>query len=139
MMRPKTGCVLLAALSLALTVQTACTRDTGWEKANNAGMKALQEGRYAEAEQHLAAALKEAEKFGKQDPRLATSLNNLALLYDAQGQYAHSTSARWRSCRRRWGRSIPTWPRASTTWRGFTTPKATTPRPSRSIGGRSPS
>ncbi len=33
------------------------------------------------------AALKEAEKFGDQDPRLATSLNNLAELYRAQGKY----------------------------------------------------
>ena len=33
------------------------------------------------------AALKQANDFGEQDPRLATTLNNLALLYDAQGKY----------------------------------------------------
>ncbi len=36
------------------------------------------------------AALKEAEKFGEQDPRFATSLNNLAALYRAQGKYAQA-------------------------------------------------
>ena len=33
------------------------------------------------------AALEEAESFGPDDERLATSLNNLAALYRAQGQY----------------------------------------------------
>ena len=35
----------------------------------------------------MTAALEEAEKFGEQDPRLATILNNLAALYLGQGQY----------------------------------------------------
>ena len=35
-------------------------------------------------------ALKEAEKFGPQDPRLATGLNNLGLLYKAQGKYGEA-------------------------------------------------
>ncbi len=61
-----------------------------WEKANEAGTKALQEGRYAEAERHWTAALKEAETFGEQDTRLATSLNNLALLYGNQGEYGEA-------------------------------------------------
>ena len=88
-MRPKTHRLFLSTLALsvlALAFQAACTRDTGWEKANDAGVKAFQEGRYPEAEPHLTAALKEAEKFGEQDPRLATSLNNLAALYDGPGQ-----------------------------------------------------
>ena len=59
----------LALSVLALASQTACTRDTGWEKANDAGVKAFQEGRYPEAEPHLTAALKEAEKFGKPKTR----------------------------------------------------------------------
>ncbi len=36
------------------------------------------------------AALKEAEKFGEQDPRLATSLNNMAELYRIRGEYAEA-------------------------------------------------
>ena len=85
MTKAKTGWLLLGILCLA---SFAVAQDTAWEKLNAAGMKAHQEGRYAAAEQHLTAALKQAEKFGEQDARLATSLNNLAELYHAQGKYA---------------------------------------------------
>ena len=61
-----------------------------WETYNDAGIEAYEQGRYAEAEKLWLAALKEAEKFGPQAPRLATSLNNLALLYDTQGKYAEA-------------------------------------------------
>ena len=79
--------LLLVVLTAALALQTACAQETNWEKANAAGMKALQEARYTEAEQHLTAALKQAEKFGEQDARLATSLKNLAVLYQAQFKF----------------------------------------------------
>ena len=68
----------------------AVAQDTAWEKSAKAGTKAYQQGRYAESEKLLLFALKEAEKFGEQDPRLATSLNNLAALYQAQGKYAEA-------------------------------------------------
>ena len=55
-----------------------------------AAAKAYQEGRYADAEKSLQATLKAAETFGPQDPRLATSLNNLAVLYKTQGKYAEA-------------------------------------------------
>ena len=61
-----------------------------WETYMAAGVKAYQQGNYPEAEKQLGAALKEAEGFGPQDPRLATSLNNLAELYRAQGRYAEA-------------------------------------------------
>ena len=89
----KTRRLLLGTLALsvlALAVQTAFAQESNWEKANAAGMETYLEGCYAAAERHWTAALKEAEKFGKQDPRLATSLNNLALLYRAQGKYAQA-------------------------------------------------
>ena len=56
----------------------------------SAGAQAYAQGRYAEAEQHFKAALQEAKRFGSQDPRLATSLNNLAELYRVQGRYAEA-------------------------------------------------
>ena len=87
MTKAKTGLLLLAVLLLALWPGCRIIQEARWEKANEAGKKALQEGRYAEAEQHLTAALKQAEKFGEQDFRLATSLNHLASLYNAQGRY----------------------------------------------------
>lgn len=52
--------------------------------------KAYEQADYAKAEKLLQAALKEAEKFGEEDPRLATGLNCLALLYQAQGKYAQA-------------------------------------------------
>ncbi len=45
-----------------------------------AGEAAYQQGNYAEAVTQFRAALSLAEAFGPDDPRLATSLNNLALL-----------------------------------------------------------
>jgi tetratricopeptide (TPR) repeat protein len=45
----------------------------------------------------LTAAVKEAEHFAPEDPRLATSLNNLAALYQAQGKYAEAEPLHKRS------------------------------------------
>ncbi len=43
------------------------------------------------------AALKEAKEFEPEDPRLATSLNNLAVLYRVQGRYAEAEPLHKRS------------------------------------------
>ena len=87
MKRTRTGLLLAGVLSLLLWPASCAAPETSWERSNAAGMQAYQQGRYGEAEQHLTAALREAEKFGEQDPRLATSLNNLATLYQYQGNY----------------------------------------------------
>ena len=85
MTKAKTAWLLLGILSLA---SFAVADDAAWEKYMKAGTEALERGQYAEAEKLLLFALKEAEKFGELDGRLATSLNNLAELYHAQGNYA---------------------------------------------------
>ena len=77
---------LVAALCLAFLFTAACQR-TRWESNSAAGVKAFHQGRYADAEKLFLAALEEAEGFGPDDPRLATSVNNLAGLYQAQGKY----------------------------------------------------
>ena len=59
-----------------------------WETQLAAGEEAYQQGNYAEAERQWGSALEEAKRFGTQDPRLATTLNYLGLVYDAQGRYA---------------------------------------------------
>jgi len=60
-----------------------------WNKLNAKAGTLYQQGRYAEAAKVAQEALKVAEKtFGADHPNLATSLNNLALMYQAQGQYA---------------------------------------------------
>jgi tetratricopeptide (TPR) repeat protein len=81
--------VLIGTLVLGVS-RAADPQVTSWETHVTAGAKAYQEGRYAEAEKSWVAAAKEAEAFGPEDPRLATSLNNLALLYHARGRYAEA-------------------------------------------------
>ena len=53
-------------------------------------MAAYQRGDYEEAVRQTEVALKEAEHFGEHDPCLATSLNNLAEFYRAQGRYTEA-------------------------------------------------
>ena len=59
----------------------ASDQETRWDSIMADAGKAYRQADYAEAEKLLLAALKEAEKFGDQDPRLANSLNNLAVLF----------------------------------------------------------
>ena len=87
----KTRWWLVGLVCLALAaVAYVFIQDGRWETYSTSGIDAYQQGDYAEAEKQFGAALKEAEKFGPQDPRLATSLNNLAELYRAQGRYAEA-------------------------------------------------
>ena len=72
-------------LLLLLTAQ-----ESRWIEQIGAGVQAFQQGRYAEAEPFLVAAVEEAEAFGPQDSRLAESLNSLAELYRLQGNYAEA-------------------------------------------------
>jgi tetratricopeptide (TPR) repeat protein len=61
-----------------------------WESNMRAGAEAYQQGRYAEADSLLQAALTQAEQFGPEDRHVATSLNDLATLYQAQGRHAQA-------------------------------------------------
>ncbi len=80
--------LLVGLLCLGLWPMVAASdQETRWDSIMADAVKAYQQADYAQAEKLLLAALKEAEKFGNQDPRLATSLNNLAELYRAQGNY----------------------------------------------------
>lgn len=58
-----------------------------WKSLVEAGNQAYAQGKIPEAEVQFLAALKEAELFGEDDPRLALSLNNLAAIYHAEGKY----------------------------------------------------
>ena len=75
---------------IALWLMYAPDQGAKWESYITAAQQAYQQAEYAEAEKQLEAALKEAEAFGLDDVRLATSLNNLAALYHAQGKYAEA-------------------------------------------------
>jgi len=60
-----------------------------WKELNSKVIKFYQEGQYSEAIGAGNEALKVAEKtFGPEHPKVATSLNNLALIYKAQGKHA---------------------------------------------------
>ena len=77
---------------------------------------------------------------GPDHPDVATSLNNLAALYQSQGRYAEAEPLYKRALairRRRSGPTTPMSPRRSTTWPGCTRARAATPRPSRSTSARS--
>ena len=83
--------LLVGLLCLGLWPMVAASaQETRWDSIMADAVKAYQQADYAQAEELFRAALKEAEKFGEQDPRLATSLNNLAALYYAQGRYAQA-------------------------------------------------
>ena len=90
MNRTKTGWLLAGVLSLLLWPAFTASQETSWEKYMEAAGKAYQQADYVKAEKLVKAALREAEKFGEQDPRFATSLNNLALLYMEQGKYVEA-------------------------------------------------
>ena len=80
-----------------VVVQLLTGEGTCWLGQTTAGMQAYREGRYIEAAQSLEAALQEAQRFGPQDSRLATSLNNLTRLYDTQGKYGQAEPLRRRA------------------------------------------
>ena len=80
------GLVLSGGIDLWLMY--APNQGAKWESYITAAQQAYRQADCAEAEKQSEAALKEAEAFD--DVRLATNLNNLALLYEAQGRYAEA-------------------------------------------------
>lgn len=58
-----------------------------WRSLKSAGTLAFRAGDLPQAEKHFTEALKMAEAFGFQDPRLAATLNNLALVYKRQEKF----------------------------------------------------
>ena len=61
-----------------------------WENSIQAGEKAFQEKRYAEAEELYLTALKEAENFGPQEPHLVQTATLLAQLYRKQDKHGEA-------------------------------------------------
>lgn len=57
-----------------------------WEQYMDEGLEAYERGRYGQAEKLYLAALEKAEAFGDRDPRLGSTLKNLAELYRSQGK-----------------------------------------------------
>jgi len=65
-------------------------QDTRWEHYMAEGAKAYQDGQESNAEMFYLAALENLQNAGPEDPRLAATLNTLAVLYHAQKKYAQA-------------------------------------------------
>ena len=97
-MRQSTFRWMLAASCLLTMASPGWTGVTEWKAQTEAGRIAYAKGGYETAQRHFEAALRTAEAtFGPEHPDVATSLNNLALLYSAQGRYAEAVPLQQRS------------------------------------------
>jgi tetratricopeptide (TPR) repeat protein len=76
--------ILVIGFAIALYLSGS---DSVWKGNTEAERKAFSEGRYLEAVNYAQAAVKDAEAFGPQDPRLATSLHNAGELYTRLEKY----------------------------------------------------
>ena len=68
----------------------ARAQGTRWEHYMAEGVKAYQSGQETNAEMFYLAALEDVENAGPEDPRLAATLNTLAVLYHTQRKYAQA-------------------------------------------------
>ena len=101
----KTRWLLVSLVCLVLWPTAALAQGGPWEIYSAAGVAAYQRGNYAEAEKQFKAALKTAEAFAPQAPRLATSLNNLAAFYHDQSKYAEAEPL-YKRALAIWGRAL---------------------------------
>ena len=81
--------VFTATRPIAIPIP-AYDRNILWQRHTDAAVRSYERGDYAQAEMAAQAALREAEKFGPEDPRMATSLKNLAAVYSSQGRDAEA-------------------------------------------------
>lgn len=77
---------LVAALGFATSA--SAIDDRAWNKYTEAGAKAYEANNFGQAEKMFQLALKEAEKFGPNDIRLATSLTNVGVIQNFRGNQA---------------------------------------------------
>jgi tetratricopeptide (TPR) repeat protein len=82
--------LIVGLLVLPFSFAVVSCQGNRWDKYLADGAKAFEQHRYDEAETWLKAALNEAEGFGSNDPRLATTLDDLAEVYHAQGKDAEA-------------------------------------------------
>jgi tetratricopeptide (TPR) repeat protein len=75
---------------LALICLLPAAGQTGWEQDQSAGKAMFEQRRFEEAEHLFRQALVKAHEFGREDPRFATSLKDLAGLYRVQGRFAEA-------------------------------------------------
>lgn len=76
----------LGAIITVFNCSPGWAQVTLWESYQSSGNQAIQEQRAADAERLLLAAVRHIEVLNPEDPRLAKSLNNLAVLYGTQNR-----------------------------------------------------
>ncbi len=82
---------LVVFLWAALAAFPLPAQQERWEELSKEAVSLYHQGKYAEAQAVAEEALRVAEAtFGPEDPNVATSLNNLAFLYQGQGKYAEA-------------------------------------------------
>jgi tetratricopeptide (TPR) repeat protein len=79
---------LIVAACVVWWAPRARAQGTRWEYYMAEGVKAYQSGQETNAEMFYLAALEDVENAGPEDPRLAATLNTLAVLYYSQKKYA---------------------------------------------------
>lgn len=77
-------------LMLGLLLPAMLAAQSMWEEKNRAGEKAFQEGRLSDASRLFGEALRDAQKFGANDVRLAPIYNNLGLVSFLQNNFITS-------------------------------------------------
>ncbi len=80
-------CWPAALLCLALWPGPAPAQDEAWQSHMQSAVSAHRRGDYLRAEDRLQAALRLAEAFGPDDPRLAETLKGLGLVYFEQNRF----------------------------------------------------
>jgi tetratricopeptide (TPR) repeat protein len=79
-------CWAIAALWCLCSVTGVYAQDLRWDRVTTVGLQAFEQGDYDEAARQFEVALAIAGTFAPDDPRVARSLMNLAIVYDIQGQ-----------------------------------------------------
>src|SRR6185503_7185372 len=75
--------VLMLTSCLGLS---ACSQEDSWESAMASGQRAATRGNYGAAERNFSGAIVKAERFGREDLRVAQALSHLAQVYVTQGK-----------------------------------------------------
>ena len=81
---------LLVVGGVSLYPSQGRAQGTRWEHYMAEGAKAYQHGQETNAEMFYLAALEDVQNAGPEDPRLAATLNALAVLYHTQSKYAQA-------------------------------------------------
>src|SRR2546428_761856 len=82
------GLIVVGCVSMHPSQVSA--QGTRWEHYMTEGTKAYQNGQETNAEMFYLAALEDVQHAGPEDPRLAATLNTLAVLYHTQKKYAQA-------------------------------------------------